>query len=494
MTNVFKKLDENQGKLVWRLWFILMVELLGTFAMVFEIIAPNALDLGQFDWYKMIFGTFFMKAVWVTGFIWILIMICGKVSVNLNPAVTISEVSAGKFGWNRASLMLVVQFVGALAAAEVAYQLGGLMNVEGTTLDAVYPVLQAPAWWFGEEYGSVHTVWNEGMTVFNGNESFSSWAIATIPFMLIEAIFTYGLIASVFEGNFKFMARSFVICIPLTFIVMFGIFTHNIALNPARLLGPAIIGQMHAGLGHSTGTLQFTWIFLCGELLAILLFKLRCNVRDEKEGATPSSMRKEVRMLASETLVTKARYSWVLVGNKPLEQMSKDELVYAAKFCEIEFSNKESKDDLEFDLIEWIIFGLEEKQNPPLITKKSPAKKAPAKKPVVKKEPVKTLTKEEVAKRDAKREAAKKKVEKLGGDLKKLKLTDLYGVGPKIEEYYKKHNISDLVQLSKFPNTKITKKFIEELPALKSWTPEMKKDKIESNISEAKFMVKELTK
>lgn len=135
------------------------------------------------------------------------------------------------------------------------------------------------------------------------------------------------------------------------------------------------------------------------------------------------------------------------------------------------------------------------------VAKKAPVKKAPAKKPVAKKaEP--TISKEEQAKRDAKRKAAQEKLAKNNGgkkisteDLKKLKLTDIYGVGPKIEEYYAKNGIKDILALSKLTATKINEeKFFTNLPALKSFTPEMKKDKIKSNVKEAKEMIDILTK
>ncbi len=511
--NFFKTYDENKGKLVWRLWFILMVELLGTFAMVFEIIAPNALALGDpnvvgegfANFYNAVFGTFIMKAFWVTGFIWILIMICGKVSVNLNPAVTLGEVADGKFGWNRGFSMIGIQLLGAIAAAEAAYQIGAIMSANSefnTTLDAVYPVFQTP-WYMGSglEMGKTNPIWNEGMNVFGSNSAtFGQWALAIFPFMIIEFVFTYLLISSVFEGKFGFMGRSFVICIPLTITVALGIFTHNIALNPARLLGPAIIGQMHsAASSHATtATMQFTWIFLLGEILAVMVWFVRCGFKNKTDGTTREDFRREVRLLGSEVLSTRARYQWVLAGNRSLESMNKDELLYAAEFCNVDYSPEETRDDLEYDIIEWIIFELESNKQPPLVVEKvNKTKKA-----IVKdKKIAPKLSKNEDVKRDAEREKLKAKVAKQtagkkvsAADLKKMKLTDLYGIGAKREEYFHNNGITDMVKLSNRNIDTLTKKFIEGLPALKSWTFENKKEAIEANISEAKFMVEELTK
>lgn len=142
------------------------------------------------------------------------------------------------------------------------------------------------------------------------------------------------------------------------------------------------------------------------------------------------------------------------------------------------------------------------------VAKKAPAKKAPVKKETVKKAPAKKapvkneISKEEQAKRDAKRKAAQEKLAKSTGgkkitaaDLKKLDLTDIYGVGPKIKDYYIKNGIKDISMLAKVAKTKINEeKFYTNLPALKSFTPAMKKDKILSNKEEAAHMIELLTK
>lgn len=297
--------------------------------------------------------------------------------------------------------------------------------------------------------------------------------------------------------------RAFIIFALVTVAVYIGIYTENIALNPARLMGPAIIGQAHAASGTGIeGNFGYSVIFLLGELLAVLVFTLIANKHKEKHGLTPDSFKKEVRLLGSEVLVTKARYEWVLVGNKALEKMNKEELMYAAEFCEVDFAKEESEKDLEYDIIEWIIFGLESDKKPPLITKKK----------------VKTLTKEvvvekttessnkknekeikEEAKREADREKLKAKFAKQTSgkkvsqaDLKKMKLTDLYGIGVKREAYFHENGITDMVKLSNRNIDNLTKKLIDGLPSLKSWTYEDKRKAIESNIEEAKFMVNEL--
>lgn len=401
---MFKTYDENKGKLVWRLWVILIVELLGTFAMVFEIIAPNSF-LSNFDLYNQIFGTFIMKALWVTVFIWILIQICGKVSVNLNPAVTISEVTHGAFGWNRASLMILMQVIGAITAAEVAYQIAEVMGTTNTSLDAVKPVLQVPGWMAGDAF-------NTTTVIFSGyagyGETFGQAMLTVIPTISIESILTFALLSSVFYGNFNnpekdgpSQSRALVIFGVLTGAVYIGIFTLNISLNPARMIGPALVGTAHSGsaLINIEQNLQYAWMYLAGQLIAVMIFAIIEYNKKEKTGETRTGYQKEVRLLATEVLVTKARYEWLIAGNKAIEEMNKEELVNALSFCKVDFSKKESRDDLEYDLVEWIIFGLESNEHPPKVkaipAKKNTAeKKVPAKKAIPdKKAPAKKSTK-----------------------------------------------------------------------------------------------------
>jgi nucleotidyltransferase/DNA polymerase involved in DNA repair len=98
------------------------------------------------------------------------------------------------------------------------------------------------------------------------------------------------------------------------------------------------------------------------------------------------------------------------------------------------------------------------------------------------------------------RAAAKAKLAKtMEGDskisleqIKKLKLTDIFGVGVKTQEYFIENGITDMVKLSNKDVTKLTKKFIEGLPALRSFTYEMKEAKLHSIFEEAKHVVNEL--
>ncbi len=127
----------------------------------------------------------------------------------------------------------------------------------------------------------------------------------------------------------------------------------------------------------------------------------------------------------------------------------------------------------------------------------------PKEKVIVKKEQIKKqiLTKEQIEKRDAKRKELAKKAQELSDgkkitaeELKKIKLTDLYGIAEKRAAYFTKNGKGDILKLSKMTKQDLTKSFVEEFPALKSWTSQMKLIAIESNIKEAKYMVQTLLK
>lgn len=131
-------------------------------------------------------------------------------------------------------------------------------------------------------------------------------------------------------------------------------------------------------------------------------------------------------------------------------------------------------------------------------TKKEEPKPKVVKKVVVEKP--KEPSAEEIAKRDAEREKLRLKAEKAAQGkkitaehLKNMKLTDLWGIGVKREKYFHENGIKDIVALSKKDIEKLPKKLIEGLPALKSWTYEIKREAIKANIAEANFMVNALT-
>ncbi len=388
---MFRKLDKVQNKRVWRLGPILLAEFIGTFLMIFEIIAPSALDLANNTvWYNQIFGTFLMKAFWVAGFILILILLLRWVSCNLNPVVTLAEVAVGNTSKQQAAWMIVFQMIAGVLAAVFAYYLATHITVTGNAtdgftwtfaktttiansiwgtipdgtqnMDAVYPILKfsnnEQAWVSGiNDYNvifpgiidgttAVFGLWTAGVTSGNvfGITS-TAWGFLGITFLL-EVIYTWLLLWSV-VGAKKLSNgfRPFLIFLVLMLVVTLGIHTNNIALNPARLIGPAVVTQFVGGI-H---TLQYVLVFLAGELVAALLVARTAGKREYKavakgqmpargaavsfEGAEAFKAEVKVAVLGirNDLEGTKGRYKWVLEGNNPIESMDEAAIKQAIK-------------------------------------------------------------------------------------------------------------------------------------------------------------------
>ncbi len=377
----------EQPKRVWSIWVILLAELIGTFAMVFWIVAPSSLNLGQFEWYNNIFGTFVMKAFWVAGFILILIFLLRWISVNLNPAVTLAEIATGQVTRQQGAAMIGIQFVGAFLGTYLAYWMGVNMEVfngaivafpnEGThTLDAVFPRLilsdTEMAWFNGASWLPTDGVFFDPLNYVDGQIFEPGWVVDHthhtfnrellgfyILIMLIEAAFTWLLLWSVVGARrVSKNARPFLIFMVLMVVISLGIHTNNIALNPARLMAPAVIAELTGG----AKTIIYTPIFLAGELLAVLLIARKAGKREMKEakaiyketnvvpykglfttgGAVvagsnvqldefKSEVRDIVLHIQEDLEITKARYKWVLQGNEPIETMSLEEIQEAIR-------------------------------------------------------------------------------------------------------------------------------------------------------------------
>lgn len=518
--NIFKVYDETKQKDVWRLWFVLFVELFGTFAMVFEIIAPSALDLGQYDWYNMIFGTFIMKSFWVAGFILLLIFVLRKVSVNLNPAVTLSEIATGHHTWTRGIEMIVFQFIGAFLAAFLAYGSavwGGTWQAfgegsTGSTLDAVYPRLifsNIEVNWFGFKPSY--------MDFLSSQPSTNQWPFAIVSYIM-EFSLTFALIASVIYGK-KIGAqwgRPFTIFGTLMVIVFLGIHTNNIALNPARLYAPAVVSQVMGG----AQTLQFTWIFLFGELTAVALVFYIETIKNTKAGNVPDAIKKELGIVSSEAIITKIRYEWVLSGKKQLENMTKEELISEALELNSPYNPKGKREEIEYDIIEFLIFGKEEvvedkeeSENKKEKIKKEKNKKEKSEEIVLDKNASKTFSKdfeknklktnslsnEEIEKRNDMRNLLKTEFfnserKSLLEDYKNIEMTKIFGIDEEIKKYFEENNILDILKLSNVNPEKLSEQFISGFPEKEELTFEIKKEKIIEIIKEAKYIVKELIK
>ncbi len=360
----FKYFDTEKGKNVFKLWVVLLIEFIGTFLMVFEIIAPSSFDLGSNDVYSVIFGSFFMKAFWVSAFILLLIYLLRNISVNLNPAVTLSEVATGHHNWTKAFWMILIQFLGAFCASETAYFIANAAGTwdasvaENSVLDAIYPVLRFSS--MEQQLLSLDSSYINFLEPGFKLDTYKEGAYLIILFA-IEALYTFVLISSVIWGS-KYISNSLrplIIFGTLLIIITLGIHTNNIALNPARLMAPAISSQLHGG----AKTLQFSWVFLFGELFAVMLVFYIESIKNKKVGNTVSEMKKVIKNISYDRIILEAKYDWSLKGNKPIEKMNLEELKATAKKLKIEskIADLKNKAEIENVIFEHLIFDLDKK-------------------------------------------------------------------------------------------------------------------------------------
>ena len=198
----------------------LVVEFIGTFALIFLGAGAVAIDVGG------LIGAAFAHGCVVVAFIYAYGHISGT---HINPAVTLGLLIAGEIEFVAAVGYWVVQFIGGILGAV-------LLNV----------VLPNPG-----DLGV--TILTEGVTPVQG--------------LVVEIVLTFFLVSIIFStavngkaGNFAGLAIGFVL---IACILMGGPLTRA-ALNPARTLGPAIVSGNYADI----------WLYFVGPLAGGILAAL----------------------------------------------------------------------------------------------------------------------------------------------------------------------------------------------------------------------------
>ena len=210
----------------------LIVEFVGTFALIFIGAGAVAIDIGG------LIGAAFAHGFVVVAFIYAYGHISGT---HINPAVTLGLLIAGE-----------IEFIAAIGYW-IAQFLGGLLGA--VLLNAVLP---NPS-----DLGV--TILTEGVTPVQG--------------LVIEIVLTFFLVSTIFStavngkaGDFAGIAIGFVL---IACILMGGPLTRA-ALNPARTLGPAIVSGNYADI----------WLYFVGPCVgAILAALLYIGVLKDKGAA-----------------------------------------------------------------------------------------------------------------------------------------------------------------------------------------------------------------
>ena len=252
----------------WRAWWTWTIELIGTFLMVFMILSPAAFGFSEGAQGKIIqnlFSTFFFKAFYAAFFIYVLVVMFRKVSSNFNPVVSIVHMVRKDDSVLVGSGKIVMQFAGAFAAAYLAQHLSEMANIwsPANSLDSVVPTLKYYDW-LGT---SNDIIISSSFDI----EAHKNWYWIVV--VMLEAIYTFALLGSVFMGGkyVSYKGRPLVIFLVLLIILTLGIRTSNISLNPARLIAPAVVGEQFGG---ALGSLNSLWMFLVGQAIAVILFSI----------------------------------------------------------------------------------------------------------------------------------------------------------------------------------------------------------------------------
>ena len=210
----------------------LVVEFIGTFALIFIGAGAVAIDIGG------LVGAAFAHGFVVVAFVYAYGHISGT---HINPAVTLGLLIAGEIEFVAAIGYWVVQFLGGILGAVL--------------LNAVMP-----------NPGDLGvTILTEGVTPVQG--------------LVVEIVLTFFLVSTIFNTDVSGKAGNFAgLAIGLTLIacILMGGPLTRAALNPARTLGPAIVSGNYADM----------WLYFVGPCVgSILAAFLYIGVLKDKEEA-----------------------------------------------------------------------------------------------------------------------------------------------------------------------------------------------------------------
>ena len=205
----------------------LVVEFIGTFALIFIGAGAVAIDKGG------LIGAALAHGFVVIAFIYAYGHISGT---HINPAVTLGFLIAGEIEFAVAIGYWIVQFLGGILGAV-------LLNV----------VLPNPG--------------DLGVTILTTEANGGAFTVTATQGLIVEIVLTFFLVNTIFStavsgkaGNFAGLA----IGLALIFCILMGGPLTRASLNPARTLGPAIVSGNYADI----------WLYFVGPLVGAILAAL----------------------------------------------------------------------------------------------------------------------------------------------------------------------------------------------------------------------------
>ncbi|NOQ50241.1 MAG: hypothetical protein GQ557_01065 [Mycoplasmataceae bacterium] len=361
----FKTYSIGRKKMVWKTWLVLLIEFIGTFLLTFLIIAPSvfglyALESENFsgsaatfvEIFTKIFQPMFMRALWVGAGIWILIIWFNKISMNFNPVVTFAEMGAGNIDNSQGVLKIFIQVIAAILASAFAYLIANAAGIDVESLDSIRLGVH-------NSYllGADDNVFSYGTNmVVNPDTGFVRIWYALLQFTL-EFILTFGLLAVIFlTEKISIGPRSFIISIGIVILVSIGIRTNNIAINPARLLGPAIVATfINLTTPSSTidsGAWQAIPLILSAEILAgYLMYYIVSTKNDKKVNNEISTIKQQEKNFWAKILTLEILLEETKTDHKSIYLMSSEELRKKAKTLGVAHIKEFDYDQLQTEVI-----------------------------------------------------------------------------------------------------------------------------------------------
>ncbi len=374
----FQWYDQAREKYQWKTWVVAVIEFIGTFLMTFMIIAPATFGLYSAETYgnsdfgqviEEIFSFMFMRALWVAMGIWVLIILFNKISVNLNPAITISEMAAHNHLRAQGVVKILAQVSGGIVASYIALYLGIAWMGEVNSLDSI--ILGTHNFYQPNADVQLGFMIDSKPIVLADHQAY----IAVQFFM--EFILTFLLLLAVFAtDHVNWSLRSWILALALLVLVSIGIRTDNVALNPARLIGPAMASATynlnHAGAEIDAAALTALPLILIAELsAALLMYFIQGAMKTKFENRSTVKKDEIIQLAWAKILALEVIIDDGSVNKKTLYEMSSKELYKKAKNLGID----KIEDVPDVDLIDKISFVLIKKYlNSKLIAEQEEAK------------------------------------------------------------------------------------------------------------------------
>ena len=205
----------------------LIVEFIGTFALIFIGAGAVAMDKGG------LIGAALAHGFVVITFIYLYGHISGT---HINPAVTLGFLIAGEIKFVVAIGYWIVQFLGGILGAV-------LLNI----------VLPNPG--------------DLGVTILTTEANGGAFTVTAMQGLTVEIILTFFLVNTIFSAAMSGKAQNFtglIIGFTLIFCILMGGPLTRASLNPARTLGPAIVSGNYADI----------WLYFVGPLVGTILAAL----------------------------------------------------------------------------------------------------------------------------------------------------------------------------------------------------------------------------